>query len=702
MARVESTELIDNFEQFYRRYYSDEIGRLAQNYPNDQRSLYINWQDLYRYDSDLADDFLSQPEQLREYAEEALRLYDHGIDAGLGQANIRVQNLDKTTPINDIRSQHVNTLVSVKGTVERASGVESERQETAFECQRCGTLTYLPNTGSGGQEPHECQGCERQGPFEVNKEQSEYVDAQTLVVKRRPESINTTDDASIEVEIKDDMAGEVAPGDIVTVTGVVELLGESEQTNATVPDKRLDGVSVTIEDEEFLSFNITDKDKRKIIELSQQDDIYEQMFESFAPTVYGYEDEKLAIILQLFSGVTKHLPDETRIRGDIHVLLMGDPATAKSRLLDYAGRLAPRTVSVSGTGSSSVGLTATTKKTSSGRKTWTVEAGALSLADRGLACIDNFDAFRPDERKTLSSILEDQTIEVNKATVQRTLQARTSVLGAANPKYGRFDQYEPIGEQVDLEPALISQFDLIFTSTDQPDEQHDKRLAEHVLQANYAGELNTQRSEMDAPNISEKAVKEAAEEVAPEIDPDLLRKYIAYARRSCFPTMTTEAKDTIQSFYVNLRTKGADEDAPVPVTARKLEALVRLSEASARVRLSDEVAEEDAERAVEITRSCLQDIGVDPETGQFDEDVMEKNTSKSQRDRIKNIIDVIAEVGKESGVESGYGAPLAPIDKVLDRADELGMDRSKAEHEIDKLKQKGEVYEPRSDHLTIT
>jgi Predicted ATPase involved in replication control, Cdc46/Mcm family len=185
------------------------------------------------------------------------------------------------------------------------------------------------------------------------------------------------------------------------------------------------------------------------------------------------------------------------------------------------------------------------------------------------------------------------------------------------------------------------------------------------------------------------------EEVAPDIDADLLRKYIAHAKRSCFPTMTDEAKAAIREFYVDLRSKGADEDAPIPVTARKLEALVRLAEASARVRLSDTVDEEDAERSVDIVRSCLQDIGVDPETGQFDADVVETGTSKTQRDRIKNIKGLISDIEEE--FEEG-----APIEEVLDRADEIGMDASKAEDEIEKLRRKGEVYEPKQDHLRTT
>jgi replicative DNA helicase Mcm len=265
-------------------------------------------------------------------------------------------------------------------------------------------------------------------------------------------------------------------------------------------------------------------------------------------------------------------------------------------------------------------------------------------------------------------------------------------LGAANPKYGRFDQYEPIGEQIDLEPALISRFDLIFTVTDQPDEEEDANLAEHIIDTNYAGELYTHRENTTTSNVSEEEVENVTDTVEPEIQPELLRKYIAHAKRNCYPMMSEEAKAQIRDFYVDLRAKGQGEDAPVPVTARKLEALVRLSEASARMRLSDTVEREDAERVIDIVRTCLQDIGVDPETGEFDADVVETGQSKTQRDRIKNIKTLISEI--ESEYDEG-----APIETVLDRAEEMGMERSQAEHEIEKLRRQGDVYEPKTDHL---
>ncbi|PSQ25670.1 AAA family ATPase [Halobacteriales archaeon QS_8_65_32] len=697
MATAENTELIDRFEEFYRTYYRNEIGDLAQKYPSEQRSLHVSWGDLYQFDPDLADDYQSQPGQLQEYAEEALRMYDLPIDVGLGQAHVRI-DLDDSTEIRAIRAHHRGQLLAVRGIVRKATDVRPKIQQAAFECQRCGTLTRIPQTGGDFQEPHECQGCERQGPFAINFDQSEFVDAQKLRVQESPEGLRGGETPqSIDIHIEDDITGKVTAGDHVRVTGILHLDQQTEgQQKSPIFDVFMDGLSIDVEDEQFEDMDITEADKSAIVELSSQDDIYEQMVASIAPSIYGYDQEKLAMLLQLFSGVTKHLPDESRIRGDMHLLFIGDPGTGKSQLLQYIRHIAPRSVYTSGKGSSSAGLTAAAVRDDFGDgQQWTLEAGALVLADRGIAAVDEIDKMRSEDRSAMHEALEQQSISVSKAGINATLKSRCSLLAAANPKYGRFDRYESIGEQIDLEPALISRFDLIFTVADEPDPEEDAKLADHIIETNYAGELNTQRTRMTAANVTQEAVDAVTEEVAPTIEPDLLRKYIAYAQREVFPTMTEDAKDAIREFYVDLRTQGAGEDAPVPVTARKLEALVRLAEASARVRLSDSVELEDAERVIQIVRSCLKDIGVDPETGEFDADVVETGTSKSQRDRIKNVKALIQDVGSE--YDEG-----APVEEVLERADEVGLDRGKAEHEIEQLKRRGEVYEPRTDHLRTT
>jgi replicative DNA helicase Mcm len=698
MARAEDTELVDSFEEFYRNYYRNEIGELAQQYPTEKKSLYVDWQDLYRFDPDLADDVRSKPGQLLEYAEEALRLYDLPVDVSLGQAHVRVENLPESTDIREIRADHRGALISVQGIVRKATDVRPKITDAAFECQRCGTLSRIPQTDGDFQEPHECQGCERQGPFRINFDQSEFIDAQKLRVQESPEGLRGGETPqSIDVNVEDDITGQVTAGDHVEVTGTLRLDQRgSEREQSPMFDVYMDGLTVSIEDEQFEDMDITDADKKDIVELSNEPDIYERMQGAIAPSIYGYETQKLAMILQLFSGVTKHLPDESRIRGDLHMLLIGDPGTGKSKLLQYIRQIAPRSVYTSGKGASTAGLTAAAVRDDFGDgQQWTLEAGALVLADQGIAAVDELDKMDAEDRSAMHEALEQQSISINKAGINAVLKSRCSLLGAANPKYGRFDQYEPIAEQIDLEPALVSRFDLIFTVTDEPDETEDANLAAHILQTNYAGELHTHRTETQTPNYTAEEVETVTEEVAPTIEPELLRKYVAYAKRNCFPTMTEAARAEIQDFYVDLRSRGADEDAAVPVTARKLEALVRLAEASARVRLSDDVGQEDAERAVRIVRHCLEDIGMDPETGEYDADMIETGTSKSQRDRIKDLLSLVEEI--ESEYDEG-----APVEVVIERAEEGGMERSKAEHEVDQLKQKGEVYEPRTDHLRTT
>jgi replicative DNA helicase Mcm len=695
MARAEDTEVTAEFERFYREYYRDEIGDLAQKYPNEKRSLYVDWDDLYRFDPDLADDLLAQPDQIRNYAEEALRLYDLPVDVSLGQANVRVRNLQDSTEIRAIRARHRGRLIAVTGIVRKATDVRPKVTEAAFECQRCGTLSRIPQSSGEFYEPHECQGCERQGPFEVNFDQSEFVDAQKLRVQESPEGLRGGETPqSIDVHIDDDITGHVTAGDHVRVTGILHLDQQgSDRDKSPIFDLYMDGISVEIEDEQFEDMDITDADKTEIIELSNAGDVYERMVDSMAPSIYGYEQEKLAIILQMFSGVTKNLPDGSRIRGDLHVLLIGDPGTGKSQILQYTKNIAPRSIYTSGKGSSSAGLTAAAVRDdfSEGQQ-WTLEAGALVLADQGVAAVDELDKMRSEDQSAMHQALEQQEISISKAGINATLKSRCSLLAAANPIEGRFDDFDPMAQQIDLEPPLVSRFDLIFTVTDRPDEEEDRRLADHIISTNYAGELRTHRVENATSNVSREQVRTATEDVEPAIDVELLRKYVAYAKRNCYPTMTDEAREAIKDFYVDLRTQGESEDNPVPITARKLEALVRLAEASARIRLSDDVERADADRVIELVHGSLEDVGIDPETGELDADIVESGRSKTQRDRIRRIKSLIGEV--EAEYDEG-----APREEVLDRAEEVGLERSKAEHEIEKLRQKGDVYEPQTDYL---
>jgi replicative DNA helicase Mcm len=413
--------------------------------------------------------------------------------------------------------------------------------------------------------------------------------------------------------------------------------------------------------------------------------------DSVAPSVYNNEDAKLALALQLFGGVTKQLPDGDRIRGDIHVLLVGNPASGQARLTRHSARLAPRSMRVSGKTTTQVGLTATAHMSGGKGSPWDVEGGALVLADKGLTAINRLDAMRPEARESLPTVLDEQSVHVAKATITETLNARTSVLAEAAPKYGRFDQYEPIGEQIGLEPDLISQFDLLFIHNDNPERSSDEAQANHIIDVNYSGEVHANRNNSSSPVVDTDAVPETDKEVTPAIDPNLLRRYISYARQNHYPVMTEEAKEVIREFYMDLRSKGYEEDAPIPVTSRKLEAIVRLAEASARIRLSDKIEQEDANRVISLVRRTLESLGVDTETERFDANVVEKGTGKEQRDRMENLKALI------SGIESEYDEG-APIDEIFDRAEEVGFTRSQAEDIFEKLRGQGDIYMPTDDH----
>ncbi len=669
----------ERWGEFYRRYYKNEIGKVAQG---EKSSLVVDYGDVEKYDPDLADDLVLHPDETRSAAKDALGDFDIAADVSLESAPVRFSEFYPKTGIRSIRSDDVNKLIAVEGIVRKATEVRPKVLEAAFECQRCGTLTTVEQSGQEFSEPHQCRGCERQGPFRLLEDQSDFVDAQKLRVQESPEGLRGGQTPQkIDVNIEGDITGEVSPGDRVTATGVLRAIPDDGSTTFEI---FIEGNNVEIEDQDFEDFEITEEDEESIREIASSPNLYEKIRDSFAPSIHGYEEEKLAMILQLFAGVKKDLPDGTRIRGDMHILLVGDPGTGKSQLLQYAQKIAPRGIYTSGKGATSAGLTAAAVQDDFGDGKWTLEAGALVLADKGIACVDEVDKMDQNDRSALHEALEQQQVSIAKAGINATLKSRCSLLGAANPKYGRFDEYEGIAEQIDLEPALISRFDLIFTVTDNPSEEEDANLAQHILQTNYAGEVAA----------SGEDAGEEMRDIEPDIEPELLRKYVAYARRECNPTMTDEARERIEDFYVDMRSQGGDGDA-VPVTARKLEALVRLAEASARVRISDKVEMRDAERAIEVTTASLDQVGRDPETGEFDIDVIESGTSQTQRDRIKGIKEIISVVSEDS--DDGK----ASLDEIIELAEEHDMSPEKTREEIDDLRRRGELIEPEQDHFRL-
>jgi replicative DNA helicase Mcm len=464
------------------------------------------------------------------------------------------------------------------------------------------------------------------------------------------------------------------PGNKVTIVGIVKEIPKPLNTGgiSTTFDLCIEANSIDTVEEEFEDITITADDEHMIKELASKPNVYEKFTKSIAPSIYGHENIKEAIVLQLLSGVRKVRDDGTKTRGDIHIFLVGDPGSGKSELLRYVSTLAPKARYVSGKGASAAGITAAVVRDEF-IKGWALEAGALVLANKGICCIDELDKMTPEDTSALHEACEQQTITIAKANIHATLRAETTILAAANPKYGRFDPYDPIAKQIDLPPTLLNRFDLIFPIRDVPNLERDEKIAQHILE--LAQDPNAKK---------------------PEISSDLLRRFLAYAKQHCVPKLTTGAIEEIKQFYITLRSGAAKDEGEIksiPISARQLEALVRLSEASAKLRLADKVTRSDAQRAIRLLKSSMEEVAFDKETGKFDIDRITTGITAVQRSQIasvRRIFDMLTEkIGK-----------AIPLQDIIKEAEAEGIDRAKAEDIIENLKKKGDIMEPRPGLLT--
>jgi replicative DNA helicase Mcm len=585
------------------------------------------------------------------------------------------------------RSTEIGNLLAVRGQVAKRTQVKPRPVTLAYECQRCGTVTHVQQAGGEVQEPHECHGCERQGPFKTDEERSEWEDHQLVRIQEPPEETVSGEGAHVDVHLNGDMVANAESGDRVTVTGIMSL--EEPSGDAVAYDPYIDGTNLRVEQTDYEDIDVEKYESEiKTIAGGEHGDPFELITDSIAPKVRGRDTIKGAIALQLFGAPRLEYPDGSFDRGDSHVLLLGDPGTAKSSLLQAVENIAPRAVFASGKGASAAGMTAAAVPDDFGDQKWGLEAGAMVLANKGVACVDEIDKVDENAVDSLHEALENQRVNVNKAGFNTTLPTRTALLAAGNPKYGRFDQHESIAEQIDLDPALISRFDLMFMIDDAPDEERDREIVSGILESKRTAAKYTD----DSTSVDEAEL----EAIQPAIDTETLRAYIAYAKKHVTPHLSPTVETELEDWFVDVRlANGEGTDVAIPVTHRKLEGIVRLAMASARVRLSNRVEEADLERAKALVLRSMRDVGMDPETGEFDADIVETGRAKSQKDRIKLVRDLIAKIAAEH--DRG-----APRDVVVERAIEEGCGESEAAFTIEKLKDKGLVWEQESGRLRVT
>jgi replicative DNA helicase Mcm len=659
----------EKFKEFIETVYNKE---LTEAIKKGRRSLVIDFAELSKFDVELSEQLLNEPLEVIQNAELAILQMDLQTENPI---KVRFTNLPEShkIEIRNIRSIHLDSFMVIEGIVRQSSDVRPQVVSAKFECPTCGNLISILQLEQQFKEPTRCS-CGRKGRFKLVAK--ELVDAQRIVIEESPETLEGGEQPKrLSVFLKDDlveprMEKKTTPGSKVRVIGVIKEVPILLRSGATSTrfDLAMEANNVEPIQEAFEEIDLSEEDVEKIKEFSKDPNLFKKLINSIAPSIYGYKEIKTALLLQLFGGTKKVMIDNVKRRGDIHILLVGDPGAGKSQLIQFISKIAPKGRYVSGKGATGAGITASVVRDEF-LKGWALEAGAMVLANNGIACIDELDKMAQEDRSALHEAMEQQTITISKANIQATLRAETTVLAAANPKLGRFDPFSPIPAQIDLPPTLINRFDLIFPVRDIPNKEQDEKIASYVLK-----------------------IHQKPEEIKTEIPIEFLRKYIAYAKQNIKPTLTKGAIEEIKEFYVSLRNTAQmseEEVKPIPISARQLEAMIRLAEASAKVRLSKKVTRGDAKLGISLIKYYLSKVGMDQETGQFDIDRLTTGIPASERSRIITIKDII------NTLEARKGAKSIPIEDIYIEALERGISEEKVDEAIEKLKRSGDIFEPK-------
>ncbi|NOX71923.1 MAG: minichromosome maintenance protein MCM [Candidatus Micrarchaeota archaeon] len=651
---IKIDEIADKLEIFLDKSFKKKLMAASQK----EKPLEIKFRAIDKADMDLSEFLIEHPDKFFEAADTAIGRMDLP-----NRIKLRVMGLPETVKIRDLRSVHLGKFISVEGVVKRSSEIRPEITETIWHCPGCNSDIHQPVKLGFVTKPYICPSCHKREDF-IRKGKV-MSDARWITIEEPYELTEGDRPSQLTVVLKDDLVSSDSrkmtdPGNRVRITGIMRDIPKGKPSSVKL-DFYLEANHVDPIEMSWESIVITKKDEKEILEMAKDPNIYERLVNSLAPTLYGMKEIKEAIMLQLFGGTSQELADGTKFRGDIHILIIGDPSAGKSQLLKLVPEIIPKGKYVSGKGVTGAGLTATVLKDELISGGWVLEAGALVLANNGLLAIDEYEKMEQQDQVAMHEAMEQGTISIAKASIVATLPARTSILAGGNPINSRFDPFKPISKQISIPDTLLSRFDLKFALRDVPNEERDRVIVDHVMR-----------------------VREGEEGFAvPAIPADMVRKYIAYAKDHCKPALTKEAGKTLKDFYIDMRKKSEGTDN-VSITLRQFEALVRLATASARVQLSDIIRREDAKRAIKLMRFSLMQLGYDFETGQIDVDRAEGATSSSERSKIRRlmeIIDALSEVEKE-----------IKVSKIMEKAKAQNIDD--VEEMIEKLKLQGILWQP--------
>jgi replicative DNA helicase Mcm len=593
------------------------------------------------------------------------------------EIRVRLVNYPIQRSLRQINSETIGFITSVSGMVVRASEVKPLAKELVFVCPDNHSTKVIQLKGMDVKIPVVCDNpnCKHRD-FELKPEASKFIDFQILRLQELPEDLPPGQlPHYIDVTIRQDLVDNARPGDRIILTGIVRIEQESvsgiQRGHSGLYRLRIEGNNIEflggrgsktsrkIEREEILP-----EDEKLIRALAQTSDVYQRLIDSFAPHIQGQSLIKEAILLLIVGSNQRALGDGSKIRGDINVFLVGDPGTAKSEMLKFCARIAPRGLYTSGRGSTAAGLTAAVVKDKTG--IMMLEAGAVVLGDQGLVCIDEFDKMKPEDRSALHEVMEQQSASIAKGGIVATLNARTSILAAANPMYGKYDPFKNITENVNLPIPLLTRFDLIFVVRDIPTRERDEKIARHII-------------DLHTPQGTDKRSV---------IDVDLLTKYLAYAKRYT-PDLTKDAEDKILEYYLHMRNVESEE--MITVTPRQLEGIIRLSTARARLLMKDKVEEEDAERAIFLIESMLQDAGVDVNTGKVDLGVLQ-GRPRSEVSKMQLFMDVL------KGLEGDNKIPVEERAFVKELEKTEKFTEEEARNYIRRMLREASIYESKPGH----
>lgn len=683
MAEQQTAAALANDLEKFLKAFKDRDGnykyfnRINNMMASNAQSLVVDYIDFDSFNPSLAKQITHEPDEMLEAFNEAVLSILREIHPDYEQEirdkiRVRMGNYTVQKGLREINADLIDKLVSVSGMVVRSSEVKPLAKKVAYRCTNCNTVTEAQLKGLVLKKPQKCPACSEK-ELEMDPETSIFIDFQMVRLQELPEDLPAGQlPHYVEVTVMGDLVDQCRPGDRIMLTGIIRIEQEqlAPQAKTSLFRLRMEGNNIEYiggragskDTRSVERIMISAEDERQIRTIASKPDAYDKLIASFAPHIYGHETLKESILLLIVGSVTKKLEDGSTRRGDINVLMVGDPGTAKSEMLKFAAKIAPRGLYTSGRGSTAAGLTAAVIRDKSG--IMMLEAGAVVLGDQGLVCIDEFDKIKPEDRSALHEVMEQQTCSVAKGGIVATLNARTSILAAANPMYGKYDPYKNITENVNLPVPLLTRFDLIFIVRDIPEREKDNLVASHILEIH----------------------KDTEHAAKPAIEIDLFSKYLSYARET-EPALTQEAIDIIRSYYMDMRK--VESEGMITVTPRQLEGLVRLATARARLLLKDSVDAEDASRAIYLVEQMLRTAGVDVNTGKMDVGVL-YGKPQSEVSKSKTFMDVFKGL---SGSENNDVEEKALIDELVKTG--KFTDENDARKYFENAKREGQVYERR-------